>query len=391
LQHTFQLRLAGAALGRELTVVAARADHLDDPADMIGAARPQRGVALILLGTSTDAAATIDVASDGRATLQPLGLTFQAFELPSDVASHVADLLTDSTHVDDNTVPDLELLMPIDGRPHTPEPRATEEPEESGPTAELNNYNHCPDRREPQLLVRVLGVPAIDDIDGLGRIELNFVTFLACSGGHATENQVIDAVWNGRAIERSTLWNRISKARSVLGPFIPARDQGSSVVRLAAGVATDAQLQQRALVAAPDFSAAEALDQLVTALKLIRGVPFDAVGYDWAHEQQHYADACELVERATLTVVDIALDLDDMNAARQAVSQGLKALRVNEPLYRARMRIEATCGNHAGVQAAYDELSMLLVELSESTEPYAPAPATTALRDELLQCRRQSA
>jgi hypothetical protein len=69
-----------------------------------------------------------------------------------------------------------------------------------------------------------------------------------------------------------------------------------------------------------------------------------SVGYGWAHEQQHYAEACELVERATLTVVDLALALDDINAVRHAGSQGLKALRVNEPLYRARMRVEAHCG-----------------------------------------------
>ena len=45
----------------------------------------------------------------------------------------------------------------------------------------------------------------------LGRIDLNLITFLACSGGTAA-SQVIDAVWNGRAIERSTLWNRIAQS-----------------------------------------------------------------------------------------------------------------------------------------------------------------------------------
>src|SRR5262249_26475801 len=159
-----------------------------------------------------------------------------------------------------------------------------------------------------------------------------------------------------RAIERATLWNRISKARAALGGFIPARDQGSNVVRLAPGVMTDAQLLRHAVDSAPRISSAQAIDQLVAALNLVRGVPFDAAGYDWAHEQQQYADACDLVERAALRLVDLALDIDDITTAREAVSQGLKALRINEPLYRARMQIEAHCGNHAGVRRAYKEL-----------------------------------
>jgi hypothetical protein len=243
----------------------------------------------------------------------------------------------------------------------------------------------------PDLLVRVLGPPSIDAYTGLGRIELNLVTFLVCNGGHATESQLIDGVWNGRAIERATLWNRISKARAVLGPFIPARDQGSNIVRLAPGVLTDAQILRRALDRARHVSAAQALDQLRAAIGLVRGVPFDAVGYDWAHEQQHYADACELIERASLTIVDVALDLDDVAAARHAASQGLKALRANEPLYRARMRIEAHCANHAGIRAAYNELVGLLDELSGPDDAYGPSSETTALRDQLLRGERRTA
>jgi hypothetical protein len=154
---------------------------------------------------------------------------------------------------------------------------------------------------------------------------------------------------------------------------------------------TDAQMLKSAIAGAHHVSAARALDQLGAAMEMVRGVPFDAVGYDWAHEEQHYADACELVERATLTMVDLALELDDVTAARRAVSQGLKALRVNEPLYRARMRIEAHCGNLAGVRAAYDELAALLEELSDGAELYVPSAATTSLLDELLHRERRSA
>jgi nucleoid-associated protein YgaU len=383
LSGAFQLRLAGAAIGRELTVVVASADVLEHQAELIAAARPHRGVALILLGDAADAPATLDVGIDGGAVLQPLGLTVGARRFPEPTAAEVADLLRQAadTHQQTEDEPPADQdnddvtsrIDQVRSREHDPE------------AADLDDAEDGPPWPEPELLVRVLGVPRIDRTPGLGRIELNLVTFLACSGGSATESQVIDAVWNGRAIERATLWNRISKARAALGGFIPARDQGANEVRLGPGVMTDAQLLQLAVDRAHHASSTQAIDQMLAALNRVTGVPFDTVGYDWAHEQQHYADACELVERAALLVADLALDIDDVPTAREAVSQGLKALRVNEPLYRARMRIEAHCGNHAGVRSAYNELAHLLDELDDGSGTYTPAPSTTALLERLLQ------
>jgi two-component SAPR family response regulator len=156
-------------------------------------------------------------------------------------------------------------------------------------------------------------------------------------------------------------------------------------------VTTDAELLRRAVEQAQQLSSAQAVDHLRAAIDLVTGVPFDAVGYEWAHEQQQYADACQLIERAALVLVDLALDLDDVATAKDATSIGLKALRLNEPLYRARMRIEAHCGNRAGVRHTYDELVSLLAELDEGTAAYSPTHATTALLDELLQEHRRTA
>ncbi|MFT3851347.1 MAG: hypothetical protein QM733_01180 [Ilumatobacteraceae bacterium] len=217
------------------------------------------------------------------------------------------------------------------------------------------------------------------------------MTFLACSGGSASESQVIDAVWGGRAIERTTLWNRISRARSVLRDALPAREQGSTTLRLAPDVVTGVELLRGAFDDSARLSSHPATERLRQALTLVGGVPFDAPGYDWAYERQHYADACELVERCTLRLVDLALDDDDLTTAREAVSAGLRALRINEPLYRARMRIEAQGGNVAGVRQVYDELVNLLAELDDGDGAYLPAPATEALRDELLGPRLKSA
>jgi hypothetical protein len=120
------------------------------------------------------------------------------------------------------------------------------------------------------------------------------------------------------------------------------------------------------------------------ALDLVDGVPFDAAGYDWAHEQQHHARACSLIETATLRLVDLAIDDDDPATARHALNQGLRALRVNEPLYRARMKLEAHIGNHTGVRTVYNELTRLLSELADDGETYEPSGRTRALLTELV-------
>jgi hypothetical protein len=390
LDTTFQLRLGGSALGRELTVLAARTDTVDDPDALIESVQSHRGVALILLGESHNVNATIDVAASGQAVLQPLGLTFTASQLASATARQIADAIREASEPDEPSSDHVATTnagtetAPVEASIRYVGPPRVADPDLNGDDPEIPP-------RPAQVIVRTLGVPSVDGHPSLGRIELNLVTYLACAGGSATESQVIDAVWNGRAIERGTLWNRISKARAALGGFIPPRDQGTNLVRLAPDVTTDAALLRAALDRARQLSGAQAIDHLRDSLELVTGVPFDAVGYDWAHEQQHYADACELIERAVLTLVELALDLDDVITAKDAVSVGLKALRVNEPLYRARMRIEAHCGNVAGVRNAYDELLSLLAELDDRTGTYNPTNATVNLLEQLLHEDRRTA
>jgi hypothetical protein len=79
--------------------------------------------------------------------------------------------------------------------------------------------------------------------------------------------------------------------------------------------------------------------------------------FEWTHEQQFVADACETIETATLRVVRLAIELGEPAAARGAVIQGLRALPGNEPIYRAQMQIEHAVGNGYGVNNALRELT----------------------------------
>ena len=210
---------------------------------------------------------------------------------------------------------------------------------------------------DPEVLVRVLGAPEVVG-STLGRIETSIVAYLACHGGRRRDEQVINAVWNGRAVEPKTLWNKISKIRAVLGPdLVPPRLPNSPNVVLSERVMTDLDVLDRLHSRSADVAEAEALHLLLRGLDLIDGVPFDSAEYDWSFETQDHATACETVEAATLRCVEIAMNLGDLVAARHAVGQGLRALPMNEPLYRARMRVEAAAGNPDGVRQALSELT----------------------------------
>jgi nucleoid-associated protein YgaU len=369
LESSFGLRLSGAADGRELNVVVAAADQLEH-ADLLSAeACPNRGVAVVLAG-DVPARATLVVNADGSALLSPLGLRFQAAALEAAPAEALISLLHGSEIIDDDSVDGDEE----DG---VDEARTLDDEALDDDLGEDDEW----EPPVPEVLVRVLGPPRVDGHPNLGRLDVSLVAFLACKGGQATEDQVVNAVWGGRAIEKVTLWNRISKARVSLGAALPAREQGSSVVRLAPGVITDLHLLNALAARAEEVSTGEAIDLLLEATSLIGGVPFDAAGYDWSYDHQFNADACEAVESVCVRLAELALQNGDPAAARHAISSGLKALPLNEPLYRLRMRTEADVGNRSGIRAALAELRCRLSDLGDECEP---TRATQALFEQLL-------
>ncbi len=367
LDSSFGLRLNGAADGRELTVVFAAADQLEH-ADLLSAeASPNRGVAVVLAGDAP-ARATLAVDADGSALLSPIGLRFQAVALEAAPAVALVSLLHASEMTDEDSVDGDELAGAGEARPLDVEALDDlGEDDEWEPPA-------------PKVLVRVLGPPRVDGHPSLGRLDVSLVAFLACNGGQATEDQVVNAVWGGRAIEKVTLWNRISKARVSLGAALPAREQGASTVRLAADVLTDLSVMKALAARAEEVSSGEAIDLLVRATALIEGTPFDAQGYDWSYEHQFNAEACEAIESVCVRLAELALEHGDLSAARTAIGRGLKALPLNEPLYRARMRAEAQAGNLGGVRAAFEELCNRLAELDDEV---LPSVLTSSLFEQL--------
>jgi hypothetical protein len=197
-------------------------------------------------------------------------------------------------------------------------------------------------------------------------------------------------VWNGRAVQDKTLWNLIARTRSALGtfedgtPVMPQADRQTNTLHLSDGVRTDCDLlraaYKKSLTASPD----QALTELSSALDLIEGPPFDAVGYDWAHHTyQLVAEASDLIERAAERVVALAEDAGDIETARHALVQGLRGLPGNEVLYRLRMTLEHQAGNLAAVKGAYVELLGFLADLDTD-----PSDATVNLYQRLTAASR---
>lgn len=382
----FELRRVAGASGRELATVIVSEDRDGDELRELAVAH--RGVGLVVTGSTSTSGAHIVVQPDGSAELRPMGVHFMAASLPGEAIGPLVQLLeldvdlepVTAEYVDHVTepesVPDDEIAFEDVGQLALVVEEAS-----IGATG-------CVTEDEPpvapEILVSVFGRPEVPDFPKLGRMDTNVVVFLATNGGEATDGQLIDAVWNGRMVEQGTVWNRISKVRSIVGPLLPARASGDDTIRLARSVRTDLDYFTALIDYADDGSSDEAIGLLTEALELVTGPPFDAPGYEWAYQFQHYSRACDLVESTAIRLVDLALDAGAIDAARRGVSRALRALPANEPLYRARMRLESAADNPSGVVAAFDELSSLLQEMSEDGFEFEPSLRTVRLRSDLL-------
>ena len=245
----------------------------------------------------------------------------------------------------------------------------------------------------PRLLVRVFGAPRLEPAPAeLRRLERMVVVYVAAVGGEASPSKVRDAVWHGRAVSDSRFTNVIGNMRAALGaeivPGRPARDRtrqdGVAPLRLL-HTTTDLDVFRAMVARAGTLPSSEALPMLLEALELVTGEPFDDIACEWPNIAQLRWQASQSVEDAVVHAVDVALAADDLVSARRAVSHGLVGLPGNEMLYRARMRIEAHAGNHAGVRSIYAELVSVLQDLGGGPHDNGdPSPVTQQLFAELI-------
>lgn len=401
MRTTFHLRGASPA-GREATVVVVRAEGCAVLPSLLNLATPRCGVVVVVLSESAETDAVIAVAADGSATFDKLGLDFEAAQVAASTTAEIAavvaaiedesdedlDIVADTFELAEPTVAVAEAAADIEEEP------GAESPEVANTSMQLI-HGDVGERGDdltleldqwpvPDLLVRVLGRPRVEHEAQLSHLEISLVAYLASRGGSVPTEDVIDAVWQGALIERATMFNRLSKIRTKLGGVVAPIAKTDSTVRLEGVVVTDLQLLEDFVNRAKTEPSGEAIQLLRAGLDLVEGPPFDGPRFEWAFTLQLHSAAMALVERATLELVRLALEGGDTNLARASVARGLGSLRLSEPLYRARMRVESAAGNPVGVRQAYDELSLLLDELGDG---YEPDDETQRLLAELLPKR----
>lgn len=407
LDGTFAAR-SGSTTPIEATVVIAHPVATAEADRLLRAAPARRGVAVIAAGDAGTAPAHIELRDDGTACIEPLGIVFTPAALPADSATAL-DALLDALdappaipddghqHIPDGRLGDGAVIGAFSTNGHRPHNGSGDEAGEqvdnhwvpdtdNTDAGELFPADPGGDAIEPALLVRVLGTPGVPDRPNLGRRELILTVLLACRRRPVAASAAQDALWGGKPVEAKTVWNVIGATRKALGdlpdgtPVMPSADRARGTLRVAPNVVTDLSLLHRLVERAQQAPSSEAIGLLREGLDLVVGPPFDAAGYDWAHRDQDVAEACTLIEHATERLVELALDTDLVDVARDAIVRGLRGLPGNEELYRGRMRVEHRCGNLPGVSGAYDELVTYLADLE--TEP---SPSTTALYEDLVR------
>lgn len=426
---SFELRVGHNAPQLETVVVVVDPDETRiDPGDLVAISPPRRGVAAVLLGDA-DAPATITIAPDGTARLEPLGITFDAVGLPTTTHDHLDELLDEAARTEDT--PDLPIDDPgeatldadgaVDARGNPGEATTDVDPSgkahrlplamptdhdddddapaDAGPAiavvdmeagSEVSATDDDQGLQDGRLVVRVLGPPRVEGRPHLRRRELALTVYLACRGRPVKESSIRNAMWNGQAVQGKTLWNLVTRTRRALGlhdgePVLPPANRVQSTLALSERVTTDLAVFRTLYDRAITSPSGEAIALLRDALSLVEGEPFDAADFDWAHhDHQFVAEASGLIEQAVEHLVDLAMQAGDIDTARAALVQGLRGLPGNEVLYRARMRLEHDTGNLPGVKTAWDDLVTYLDGLYSE-----PSEATELLYRELVGARKR--
>ena len=213
--------------------------------------------------------------------------------------------------------------------------------------------------------IRVLGRI---DLAGAGRIErsksIELIVYLALHPQGVTPDELWEALWPDRPVNRGTLHTTVTAARTGLGRapdgtrYLPDAHDGH--YRLSQQVGLD-WARFHALIAAGEGDGPDGLEALRSALELVRGVPLTSPtgrGYEWAvvHRTEMETVIAEVAERLALRYLDVG----DHRQANWAARRGLLASPYDERLYRVLMRAADAAGNPAGVDAVWKELLTVL-------------------------------
>jgi LysM domain-containing protein len=290
------------------------ADSVDDL--LLVAADPDASVYAVLNGAHD--ATTVWTLDDDQLTIpgidQPLTVTLPDPDQPSaaDLIAHVRT--ADHVPVGDPRLPDHTLDAP---------------PHRAATSRQLN----------------LLGPVELAGVDTPKRTQiLNLLTYLALHRRGADHDTLDTVLWK-KSVGGKTLRNRMHEARQLVGGAIT----DGPIWRLTEEVTTDWQRFTALAAGTP----AEQRD----ALQLVRGRPFEGLGYaDWLHLEGIHSEVEAAIVDLALTVTERELDAGNPDAAYLAARAGLDATRYEERLHRLAIRAATAAGHTSVVETLKEEM-----------------------------------
>jgi hypothetical protein len=346
------------------------------------------GLAVVVAGEWPPARATLHVHDDGLVDVGPLGLTVRSNRLPSDAAQAMTDLLQAArVHPRDND-PETPPEPGSASRDATVDRAATAIMRDEPPDVPANADDGKPEGPSSDEFDATVAAYLDETVDTIARVRIlgpvqvrasgpveakrvgvctELIVHLATHGRHVDKPAELDvALWPDRAVQLSTRTEAIARARRWLGG-----DAGGNLhlphgyggeLRLGPGVLLDWDLFQR-LVARALNRGAQGKADLATALRLVRGKPFEGIPsgrYRWLAETFLEQDIPAAVVDAAHQLARLCLDSGDPAGARDAARTAQLVDRYDERPWRDLIEAEHTLGNHGQIRALVDDLMTVL-------------------------------
>jgi hypothetical protein len=337
-----------------------------------------RGLAVVALGDAPGAGRTVRIQS-GLVEISPPGITVTATAPTPEEMADLEEILAVATDQEGVELDGPEMTHEAPVATIHPAPRSGDD---------------LPDH---EVIVRLLGPVEVEggrtSIDRRKAVEL--VAYLATHRQGVDDARLKTVLWLDERAPQASFNTTVTRARSSLGlsadgtHHLPHLADSDRRYRLGPGVDTDAAVLERRLAVARKQPAAAAIETLIPAVELVRGMPFEGVrsGYEWAHADGLVARMEAVVADAAHLLAQLALEVRDPVRADWAARQGLLTSPANEVLFRDRMFAADMAGNPAGVEAVMDELCAV----TEALEPYDSLhPETIALYERLSHRKRRT-
>lgn len=166
------------------------------------------------------------------------------------------------------------------------------------------------------------------------------------------------AMANDLLVAEATRRSNMSRLRTWLGsdpdnePYLP--DAYSGRIDLSGDVTSDWEHFQLLLSGGVN-NANDA--SLRAALAMVRGEPLHLVGFQWPWAEQLRTDMLSMITDATVVLADRYLETGDVDGARWALSQGIRAVGDDETLAARDITALSLLGDRAGVDRAVRKLT----------------------------------